>query len=374
MKSGTVIDAATGEALWSLQPHRRRLIASTTKIMTALVAISRSRPDQLLTVATYHPDPAESLVGLKPGERMTADDLLKALLLESANDAADTLAARLASSRAAFVAAMNRRARTLGLSETHFGNPIGLDIPRTVSSAHDLARLATVAMREPRFRSIVGRKRATLRSGSRERHILNRNKLVTDYSYVDGVKTGHTLKAGYLMVGSAVRGDARVISVVMGEPSERGRWGDSIKLLRFGRGFFKSVRPVIAGRTLTRLPVALRDSTAPVYAKRGVGFALRDGEGYAVKLAASKELDGPLAAGSRVGTVTVTRNGRKIGETAAYLRSAVPAPSIQAVLLHQLQRLLPVLLLLTIVFMIGLLLLRRRPRGIGGAIVRPFAQ
>jgi D-alanyl-D-alanine carboxypeptidase (penicillin-binding protein 5/6) len=378
MKSGTVIDAATGRALWSLRSRQQGLIASTTKIMTALVAIARSRPNQLLTATRYHPDSSESVLGLKPGERMTAGDLLKALLMVSANDAADTLAARLAGSRAAFVAAMNRRARALGLRATHYGNPVGLDKPRTVSTAHDLAKLAAVAMRDPRFRSIVGRKRATLRSGSRVRRIVNHNKLLIDYPYVDGVKTGHTLKAGYLLVGSAVKRDARVISVVMDEPSDRGRWGDSIKLLRFGREFFKPVRPVIAGRTLTRLPVALQDATAPVYAKRNIDFALRDGERYAAELTAVQELDGPLAAGSRVGTVAVTRDGRKFGETDVFLRSAVPAPPIQAVLLHQLQRILPALLLLTIMFMIGLLFLRRRarrrPRGIGEVAARPFPQ
>lgn len=377
MKAGTVIDAGTGRALWSMHPRDSRLIASTTKIMTALVAISRSDPDQVISATAYRPDAAESVIGLRVGERMTVADLLKALLLESANDAADTLAARLASSRATFVSAMNRRARALGMTDTRFGNPVGLDTPRTVSSARDLAKLATAAMRERRFSSIVGRRHATLRSGSRVRRISNRNKLVQDYRWVDGIKTGHTLKAGYLLVGSATKRDARVISVVMGEPTERARWNDSIKLLRFGRGFFKSVRPVAPGRTLTELPVALQDISVAVYANQSVNFALRDGERYKVTLLAEKELEGPLAADSRVGTLTVFRNGREFASDAVFLREAVPAPSTQAVLLHLLQRLVPWLLIPAIVFMIGLLLLKRRarhrPQGIGTAATRPHS-
>ncbi|MBI4898233.1 MAG: D-alanyl-D-alanine carboxypeptidase [Actinobacteria bacterium] len=377
MKAGIVTDAATGRALWSIHARDSRLIASTTKIMTALVAISRSRPGQTIAATAYHPDAAESVIGLRAGERMTASDLLKALLMESANDAADTLAARLAGSRGAFVSAMNRRARALGLRDTHYGNPVGLDTPRTVSSARDLAKLTAVAMREPRFSSIVGRRRATLRSGARVRHITNRNKLLQDYDWVEGVKTGHTLRAGYLLVGAASKLDARVISVVMGEPTESGRWNDSLKLLRFGRKFFKPVRAVRARRALTELPVALQDRTAEVYAERTVEFALRDGERYKVVLTTPKELEGPLAAGARVGTVIVTRNGRKYNEAAVFLRDAVPAPPVQAVLLHQLQRLIPAMLILSLVFMIGLLLMRRRarlrPQGIGRAAARPHA-
>lgn len=361
-KSATVTDTARGRVLWSMHDHDVRLIASTTKIMTALVAISRTEPSQVLRATTYHGDVAESVIGLRPGERMTAEDLLSGLLIASANDAADTFAVRLASSRSAFVAAMNRRARALGLTETHFGNPVGLDKPRTVSSAHDLAKLAAAAMREPRFEAIVGRKRATLRSGAVRRRIVNSNKLVVRYDYVDGVKTGHTLTAGYLLVASAVKHDARVISVVMGEPTEAARERDSIALLRFGRAFFKSVRPLAKRRAVTRLPVALQDTTAAVFPRRGVSLALRDGERVALTLAAPEELEGPLATGSRVGTATVRRNGRVVAETAVYLRGAISSPPLKAVLLHLLWRTLPWILLLAIAFMISMMLLRRRAR------------
>ncbi|MBI5310550.1 MAG: D-alanyl-D-alanine carboxypeptidase [Actinobacteria bacterium] len=379
MKAGIVSDAATGRALWAMHPRQKRLIASTTKTMTALVALSRSEPGDVLRATSYRHDAAESVLGLKPGEKMTVRDLLAALMLYSANDAADTLALRLGGgSRANFVAAMNRRARALGMTDTVFGNPVGLDTPLTQSTARDMAKLAAAAMDDPELSAIVGRKRATLRSGSRTRRIVNRNKLVLRHDFVDGVKTGHTMKAGYLLVGSATKDDARVVSVVMGAPTEAARDRDSLKLLRFGRAFFKSVEPVSSGRTITDLPVALQDIEAPVYAKRDVRFALRDGERYRVEVVTtSPELEGPLAAGTRVGTVRVTRNGREAVETPVYLRKGVPEPPVAAVMLDLLQRFLPVMLGLAVVFIIGLLLMRRRARqsskGIGRTAARATA-
>lgn len=378
MKSGIVTDAATGRVLWSKHARQKRLIASTTKTMTALVALARSQPSQTMRATNYQPDPAESVLGLAGGEKMTARDLITALMLASANDAADTLAVRLGGgSRADFVAAMNRRAREIGMSGTRFGNPVGLDRPLTISTARDMAKLGAVAMQTPELAAIVGRKRATLRSGSKTRRIVNRNKLVQKYSYVDGIKTGHTMKAGFLLLGSATKADARVVSVVMGAPTEAAREAESLKLLRFGRAHFKTVEPVSAGRTITELPVALQDLSVPVYVKRDVRFALRDDERYTVSVTSAAELDGPLAAGARIGTVQVTRNGRAVSESAMYLRRSIPEPPIAAVMLGLLQRILPLMLILAAAFIIGLLLVRRRARrssnGVGQTAARATA-
>ncbi|MGH2906081.1 MAG: D-alanyl-D-alanine carboxypeptidase family protein [Solirubrobacterales bacterium] len=359
-KTATVIDAESGRALFSLRPDRRRLIASTTKIMTALVAISRTKPEEKLTATAYRAGVGESVLGLKAGEQMSAQDLLRALLLQSANDAADTFAARTASSRGAFVSAMNRRARALGLSDTHYGNPVGLDVPKTYSTAHDLAKLTRAALLVPRFRDTVGKSHATLRTGSKVRKIANRNELVGEYSWVDGVKTGHTLAAGYLLVGAGHKGDARVVSVVTGEPSVAARNNDTLKLLRFGRGFFETKTPVNSHHALTELPVALQDKTARVYPTKTVGLAVTDGQKYTVTLSAPKELEGPIAAGAKVGTATVTRAGKTIATVPVVVRQAIAAPPITAVMLHELERLLPLVALLLIGFMIGVVVWRRR--------------
>lgn len=358
-KTGIVLDAQTGMRLWGLRPERRRLIASTTKIMTALVAISRTRPNEMLVATDYRAGVGESLLGLKPGERMSAQDLIKGLLMESGNDAADTLAARTASSRAAFVAAMNRRARAMGLTRTHFANPIGLDSPDNYSTAADLAQLARQALTVPRFASVTGKAHATLRSGDTVHRITNRNPLVGKYRWAIGVKTGHTLAAGYLLVGAAEKVDAKLVSVVTGEPTEGAREGDSAALLRFGRAFYRPVAPLRERRAVATLPVALQDLDVRVYPRRDFSFAARNGERVVLQLDAPKEVEGPRSKDSIVGRAVVLRNGRQIAAVPVALGAAVPAPPVSAVMLHSLGQILPWLLLALALCMIGTVFLRR---------------
>ena len=237
--SAILIDAGDGEVLLQKRPDQQRSIASTTKLMTALLALEHTRPNQVFTAPAYKALPAESKINLRAGERMRVEDLMEGLLLESANDAAVTIAQGVAGSRRRFVEEMNKRAAQLGLTGTHYANPIGLDDPGNFSTARDLAKLAARLMRNPRFAGIVGRERSVLQSGSHRRVISNRNLLVGRYPGVDGVKTGHTIDARFVLVGSASRGDARVISVVLGEPSEAARDTDTLSLLRYGLSLFR---------------------------------------------------------------------------------------------------------------------------------------
>jgi D-alanyl-D-alanine carboxypeptidase (penicillin-binding protein 5/6) len=161
-----LIDARDGSVIAAKNPRRPRAMASTTKLMTALLALERAKPSDVYRAPPYDALPAESKINLRTGERMRVDDLLEALLLESANDAAETLAEGVAGSRARFVAAMNARARQLGLRDTSYANPIGLDDPRNRSSARDLATLARLLMRDERFAAIVRRESAVLESGA----------------------------------------------------------------------------------------------------------------------------------------------------------------------------------------------------------------
>lgn len=358
-KSGIVLDAETGRQLWARGVNKRRLIASTTKIMTALVAISRTNPNEMLTATDYRAGIGESQLGLKPGERMSAQDLIKGLLLESGNDAADTLAAGTASSRAAFVTAMNRRARSLGLTRTHFANPIGLDAPGNYSTASDLSKLARYALAVPRFSNVCGKAHLVLRSSSTVHRITNRNPLIGKYPWAVGVKTGHTIAAGYLLVGAAAKLDARVVSVVTGEPNEAAREGDSVALLRYGRAFYRPVAPLRKKQSVYALPVQYQDIKAKVYPRRDFAFAARNGEKVELRLDAPEEVKGPRSAGSIIGTAQVLRNGKQISSVQVALASAVPAPPISAVMLHALGRILPWLLLALGLCMIATVFLRR---------------
>ncbi len=200
-----VVDGRNGEVMFAKRAGEQRPIASTTKLMTALLTLERTRPKEVFTAAAYDAAPVESQIGLAPGEQMTVADLLEALLLESANDAAVTLAEGVSGTREAFVADMNARAEELGLEDTSYANPIGFDDPLNHSTARDLAVLARELLARRRFARVVDLPLAELESGARPRVIDNRNTLVAAYPFVSGVKTGHTLGAGYVLVGSAQR-------------------------------------------------------------------------------------------------------------------------------------------------------------------------
>jgi D-alanyl-D-alanine carboxypeptidase (penicillin-binding protein 5/6) len=182
--SAIVIEVSTLAVACAKEPDRRRPIASTTKLMTALVTLERAKLSDTMRTSSYRPAPAESVIGLLPGERMRVRDLLRGLLINSGNDAAMALASGVAGSPRAFVRLMNRRAKELGLRHTHYSNPIGLDGPGNYSSARDLVRLALVLRTNPFFRATVDAPQVTLRSGAHRRTFRNRNTLVREHPSV----------------------------------------------------------------------------------------------------------------------------------------------------------------------------------------------
>ena len=355
-----VVDARTGEEMHAMNAGRERPIASVTKLMTALLTLERAELDDVFPAARYSASPVESKIGLAPGERMTVRDLLTALLLESANDAAATLAEGVAGSREAFVREMNRRAVTLGLHDTSYANPIGFDDPDNHSSAHDLAILARELLANRDFARIVDRPMATLRSGARTRVIDNRNVLVQRYPFVSGVKTGHTLGAGYVLVGSGAAGGASVITVTLGAPSEAARDADTLALLRWGLEQFRRVRVLRPGKVLARIDVDYRDEDAEVGAGRPVVLVLRRGEKAKTVLDAPDELDGPLAEGERVGWVEVQRGERTVRRVALVTLAEVEGAGLVRKVARTLGTLLIVAIVLGIVLAVILAMRRRR--------------
>jgi D-alanyl-D-alanine carboxypeptidase (penicillin-binding protein 5/6) len=320
-----VVDGRNGEVMFAKRPDARRPVASTTKLMTALLALERARPREVFTAPAYDALPAESRINLRTGERMTVQDLLEALLLESANDAAATIAENLSGSREAFVAEMNERAGELGLDDTGYANPIGLDDPSNYSSARDLATLTRLLLARPRFARIVDMPVAELDSGAVERVIDNRNPLVASTPWVSGVKTGHTLGAGYVLVGSASgRGGAKVISVVLGEPSEAARDADTLELLSWGLEQFRRVRVLDPERALARVDIRYYDERARLVPRRGAVVTIRKGERIRRRVRSRDELEGPLPAGARAGLVTVLVNGDPVRRVALVTAAEVP--------------------------------------------------
>jgi serine-type D-Ala-D-Ala carboxypeptidase (penicillin-binding protein 5/6) len=359
-----VVDGRNGDPMFSRKAGERRSIASTTKLMTALLTLERARPREVFAGADYVAAPVESQIGLSPGERMRVSDLLEALLLESANDAAAALAVGVSGSVDAFVEDMNERAEELGLEDTSYANPIGFDDPLNYSTARDLATLTLELLKRPRFARIVDMPAAELESGARPRTIDNRNTLVASYPFVSGVKTGHTLGAGYVLIGSAEgRGDARVVSVVMGEPSEAARDADTLKLLRWGLGFFHQVRVLDDRRTMARAGVEyFDDERAALVPARDAVLTIREGERVRRRVRAPDELEGPVAAGTRVGTVTVFVDGERVRRVGLVTARDVPEAGTARVLLSELGVPLTVLLVLAILLGAALVATRLRVR------------
>src|SRR3954470_22710581 len=172
-----VVDARTGEELYAKNADDSRAIASTTKLMTAMVTLARAKPGEVFAMPPYPSSAAESKLGLTTGERMTVHDLLRAMMLPSANDAAYDLAINIGGSKAGFVRLMNQRARALRLTQTHYSTPVGLDDPGNYSSARDLAKLAALLLRNRTFARVVDMGSAQLMSGSHPRTITTRNDL-----------------------------------------------------------------------------------------------------------------------------------------------------------------------------------------------------
>ncbi|CAA9484713.1 MAG: D-alanyl-D-alanine carboxypeptidase [uncultured Solirubrobacteraceae bacterium] len=360
--SAIVIEASTGDVVFERKADEKRLIASTTKLMTALIALEGVALDDTLTVSPYNAAPAESVANLRAGERMRVADLLRALLLASANDAATTLANGISGSVPAFVREMNARAKELGLRNTSYDNPVGLDGPRNRSTARDLVRLALVLRRDDFFRETVNRPRAALQSGARKRTVLNRNRLVRDHAFVDGVKTGRTQQAGYVLVGSATRKGVTVLSAVLGEPGEAARDADTLALLRYGLGRYRRTTLVERNEVLREADLKYRDEQVDLVAAESVQRVLRRGERAQVRvLGAPAEIEGPTAAGARVGTVEVRVRGRTVARTPLITAAAVEEASLSERLSEVLSR--PASLLLVALLLactVSLVLLRRR--------------
>jgi len=232
-RAAILIDGTTGQVLWARHPHVRHPIASTTKIMTAIVAMERLRPHDVVTVDPSVRRVAPIKEGLRPGERVEAWKLFYGTLLFSGNDSALALAIAAGGTRSRFVAMMNAKARELGLRDTHFRSPSGLLDRDNYSTAWDMAALARYAMWNPRFRAVVRTrvKHVPWSPPTDEKIYVNKNHLIGSYAGANGVKTGWTTLAKHCLVASAIRNGVWLIAVAIGADDS---YGDVKKLLDYG--------------------------------------------------------------------------------------------------------------------------------------------
>lgn len=347
--SAALVDVRDGAVLYRRNAQERRQIASTTKLMTALLALEQLPLRRRLSAPAYSAGPQESLIDLQPGERMTVRDLLRGLLLASANDAAVTLAGGVAGSVFRFVGEMNRKAVALGLADTHYANPIGLDERRNFSTAFDLVRLSRTLLRNRTFARIVRMPRARLRSGLHLRVIENRNDLVGRFGWIDGVKTGHTARAGYVLVGAARRKGVRLLSVVLGEPSLAQRDRDTLALLRYGLSRYRRVRLLRAGSVQATPKIDYYgDRKAKLIAPKGLSISVRHGQRLEKAIDAPSKVKGPIPSGKRLGRVVALVDGKRVASVPLVTADAVPRAGAPRKLIHDLTRPITTLVVLAI--------------------------
>lgn len=254
--SAILIEASTGTPLYEKDADRRLPMASTTKIMTALVVLERTRPDTEIRVPDAACGVEGSSVCLRPGERITVEDLLWAVLLESANDAAAALAIAVGGSVDGFAAMMNARAEALGLADTHFTNPHGLDDEEHYTTARDLAKLTVAAMANPAFRTMVAARRHTVERENGTRVLVNHNRLLRMSEDVVGVKTGFTRKSGRCLVSAAERNGAALVCVTLNAPDD---WNDHLRLYEEGFSRTHAVTLAAPGEFSSEIPCPFAD-------------------------------------------------------------------------------------------------------------------
>ena len=323
-----LVDSTDGEVLAAHQAGSERSIASTTKLMTAYVARRDLRLGQTVVAPPYAALPAESLLGLEPGERIEVRDLLAGLLLVSGNDAANALAVAAAGSEGDFVAEMNDSADALGLEHTSYANPIGLDEAGNYSSAADLAALTRELREDELFRRIFDTASTTTQSGARPRDLVNRNDLVHSVPWVNGVKTGYTIDAGNVLVGSGEREGVDLVSVVLGAPTESERDAATLALLEYGFSLYHRRNPVREGRPVAEVGIADRDVAVRLAPTENVRITVRKGQNVETRVRAPREVEGPVSEGERLGEVIVVVDGQAVGRSPLAAAASASAASL----------------------------------------------
>ena len=317
-----VQNGATGELLATLDEREQVPIASITKLMTALVALERVRLDEVVTVTKRAAAVGESTIDLRPGERILVRDLLSAALIQSANDAANALAAHVAGSVPHFVELMNARARELGLTDTRFVNPDGLDAPGHVSSARDVTKLARVAMRKPFIRETVRLVDAT--AAGRSLHTWN--DLLSTFPHLLGVKTGHTDGAGWSQVAAARGGGVTIYATLLGGETREGRNEDLAALLSWGLAQYRTVWAIADDRVYATARTAYDRPAVQLVAAKPMLRLVRVDRRLVERVIAPVEVALPVRGGQQLGEVQVLDRGVVIASSPLVAAAGVPVP------------------------------------------------
>jgi len=330
-KAMILMDAETGEVLYEKSPDARRPIASTTKIMTAILVAEKVTLSKRIRVSPAAARVGESSMELVAGERRTIRELLYAMMLKSANDAAAALGIHIGKTLPRFATMMNRKAAQVGAHRTRFANPHGLTAPHSYSTARDLAIIASYGLRNPAFAKVVKTKQVKIPwpKHSYPRVFKNHNKLLWEFPGAIGVKTGYTNPAGHCLVGAARRGPTTLVAVVLGAPNSADALSLTAGLLRKGFAGYQSTELIERGRPYGELSfVDTYGRAVGLLANRDVMAECYDGDSGVVNVCVvSSEATLPISRGQTLGRVEARRGDAVLGSAPVVADRDLDAPT-----------------------------------------------
>ncbi len=331
-KSALLMEADSGDILFAKDESEHLPVASMVKMMTILISLEELQagnvePDTKITTTENASSMGGSQVFLDPYVEYSFEDLLKSVIMASANDASVALAEYFNGNENAFTNRMNKRAKELGMTNTHYSNCTGLPAPEQYSCAKDCATLLREILKHDTYHaySTIWMDKLVHPSG-RETELVNTNRLVRYYQGCDGGKTGSTNEAGCCLGASAKRGDMRLISVVIGAPNSKTRFNESATLLNFGFANFESEKIVDKDIAICEVPIFKGTTeTAPVFAQDSFCAVVKKGtkSGYETTVEISSKIKAPQKSGNNVGTLTITKNGNVIKKIPIEIRTDI---------------------------------------------------
>jgi len=321
--AAVLMDADSGRILYAHNENAQMLIASTTKIMTALVAIENGCLSDVITVTKEATLAEGTSMYLKEGEQLTLETLLYGLLLSSGNDAALAVAEGVSGSVGEFVALMNEKAAELEMTGTSFANPNGLDADGHYSTALDMARLACAAMENVTLMRIASTRSVTV--GGRTMN--NHNRLLSTVEGCVGLKTGYTRAAGRTLVSCTERNGQRLVAVTLRDGND---WEDHAELFSYGFSAFPEMTSLSGGETVVLLPVIDGAvSSVAIVAAEALSWPIQDGEELSVKWELPKVLAAPIQQNAVAGQAILLLNGTEVQRTALLCGSSVSAAGLE---------------------------------------------
>lgn len=319
-ESAVIMASDTGEIIFEKNAYQKRPMASTTKIMTALVVIEACDLEKSFSVSAEAVGAEGTSAYLSKNDTLTFESALIALLLQSANDAANALAIEVGDSIEGFAALMNEKAKEIGLEDTCFKNPSGLPADGHYTTANDLALLASVCLRNSDFSRIVSMKRATVMINGESRTFVNHNKLLTLYEGANGVKTGFTKESGRCLVGSCERDGVNLLTVTLDASDD---WNDHRKMFDYGFAKLRSYQLYSEESFIIELPVAGTGKCIKVAPKGKKSTVLPYDRKISVAIEAPSLICAPVNLGDKIGTAVFYCNGREIARTSLFALSRV---------------------------------------------------